>query len=155
MGSNEKTKMVNFMIPLKKLLILSTSIFFIMAQPGRIYSKTDELFDAYRILKNQGEYEKKKKALEVFSKNYNNMRAISMIMDLLTYNYDNPDFREDDQKAYYDDVIAEGLIEILARSRHPSAFPALLRIVLYENRHREATIKAAWRAIKEIDWSKK
>jgi len=114
----------------------------------------DELLQAQQILKKSGEYEKKKKAVEVFLKSTEKERVINMINDMLIYNYDNPNFREDDQIAYYDDVIAEQLIKILEREKSPSSFPVLLRIVLYNKRHRDLTVKAAWKAIAAIDWTK-
>ena len=117
--------------------------------------QNEELLSAYNTLKKVGEYEKKRKALEIFSKNYNNEKVISMLVDLLMYNYDNPDFKENNQVAYYDDVIAEEIIKILTKSGHPSSFPVLLRYVLYNKRHREATVNAAWKAIKNINWNLK
>ncbi len=114
----------------------------------------DDLLNAYRVLKKTGEYENKKKAILVFQKFPDRKRVVAMAVDLLTYNYDNPNFRENDQVAFYDDVIAEELVKILDKERLSSNFPAFLRIVLYSNRHREQTVKAAWQGIKNIDWTK-
>ncbi len=115
---------------------------------------SDELLESHQILKKTGEYEKKKKALSYLVKSQERKRVGEMIIDLLTYTYDNPEFREDNQVAYYDDVIAEELIKILEKDKSPQSFPILLRVVLYNRRHREQTVKAAWQAIKSIDWSK-
>lgn len=123
---------------------------FLLVSP--IYS--DELLDAHQILKKTGEYERKKIALNYFIKSGERKKVINLIMDLLNYTYDNPNFRENDQIAFYDDVIAEELIKILEKEKKPETFPVLLRVVLYSNRHREQTVKTAWRAIKAIDWTK-
>jgi len=142
-----KQKNLSF-VAILSLLLFATNLLISEVQ-------NEELLQAYNNLKKAGEYEKKKKALEVFTKNYNNEKVISMLVDLLMYNYDNPDFKENDQVAFYDDVIAEEIIKILTKSGHPSAFPALLRYVLYNKRHRDATVNAAWKAIKNIDWNLK
>ncbi len=117
-------------------------------------SSEEELLNAYRVLKRIGEYENKKKAILVFQKYPDRRRVIAMATDLLTYSYDNPNFKENDQVAFYDDVIAEELVKILDKERLPSNFPAFLRIVLYSHRHRDQTVKAAWQGIKNIDWTK-
>ncbi|MGC8765053.1 MAG: hypothetical protein ACP5QT_04130 [Brevinematia bacterium] len=114
----------------------------------------DDVLQAHQILKKTGEYEKKKMALSYFLKEKDRKRVTDLIIDLLTYTYDNPDFRENDQVAFYDDVIAEELIKILEKEKRPEAFPALLKVVLYSRRHRDQTVKAAWRAIEAIDWTK-
>ena len=99
-----------------------------------------------------GNYEEKKKMLKVFNDNFNNDRVIDIINNLLTYFYEDSNFRENDQTSYYDDVIAEGLIKILSRSGSTKSFPVLLRIVLHNQYHRDMTVKAAWDAIRDIHW---
>ncbi len=129
-------------------------LFFLLISFSSIFANEEEFLNAYRILKKTGEYENKKKALTIFRKFPDKKRMSLMIADLILYNYDNPNFRENDQVAYYDDIIAEELIKILAEERDPKNFPVFLRVVLYSNRHREQTIKAGWEAIKKIDWAK-
>ncbi len=115
-------------------------------------SGDDEIAKAYRTLVKNGIYEDKKKALKSFSDNYTNDRVIDIIDNLLEYFYTNPDFKEDDQVMYYDDVIAEGLVRILLKNGSSKSFPVLLNIVLDNRHHRDQTVKAAWETIEAIHW---
>lgn len=112
----------------------------------------DDISIAYRTLTKTGNYEEKKKQLMVFSGNFENPRVIAMIVDLLTYSYDNEAFKENDQQQYYDDVIAENLIKILARTGKKETFPVLIRIAFNNRNHRDVTVKEAWKAIQGIKW---
>jgi len=112
----------------------------------------DELTQAYRIFKKSGSYEDKKSVLDTYKKNYQNPRVVDMIVDLLTYSYNNPAFREDNQEQYYDDVIAGELIKILGKNGSPKGVPALLKITLYNRNHRDLTVQDAWKALMSIKW---
>lgn len=137
------------------LLLSGTAIVPVFGQASAsdsAYQEEDEISRAFRILKKTGIYEEKKAVLRVFRENYRDERVTGMILDLMEYNFDNPAFRENDQGMYYEDVIAEELIKILGQNAKPMIFPSLLHVVLYNRRHREATVNAAWDAMKKIKW---
>ncbi len=115
-------------------------------------SVDEQITAAYRILVKNGSYEEKKGVLKVLRDNYKLDRVVDIISNVLIYNYDIPNFKENDQDQYYDDVIAEELVKILGKNGSQKSFPALLRIVLYSKRHRDATVREAWNAIKNIRW---
>ncbi len=115
-------------------------------------SVEEEINKAHRILIKNGNYDEKKGVLKVLKDNYKEERVVGIIADVLIYNYDIPNFKENDQGQYYDDVIAEELVKIMGKNGSQKCFPALLRIVLYSKRHRDATIKEAWNAMKNIRW---
>lgn len=112
----------------------------------------DELTQAYRIFNKTGNYEDKKSILDIYKKNYQNPRVVDMIVDLLTYTYNNPEFREDNQEQYYDDVIAGELVKILGKNGSPKGVSALLKIVLHNRNHRDLTVQEAWKALMSIQW---
>jgi hypothetical protein len=112
----------------------------------------DDLEKAYRVLIRTGNYEEKKKALIYFKKNYQSERVVAMIVDLISYYYDDPLFKENNQIMYYDDVVAEELVKLLGKNGNYRGFPALLKVVLYSDRHRETTVKESWNAIKSLKW---
>jgi len=117
----------------------------------RIGAET-EMETAMRVLKMQGEYEKKRIVLPVISQNIQNPTIRDMVKDLLLHYYQNERFKEEDQVLFYDDVIAEELLKILGSTRSPEIFPVLLQFALYDKRHRDATVKTAWKLMQAIEW---
>lgn len=118
-------------------------------------SMDNELKQLYRILSFGSSYEQKRDAVAQLSKLYQESRSILIIdtsIDLLEHTYDFTDFQEKDQVKFYDDRIARELVKILYSSRHPKSFGVLLRIVSKRN-HTDDTIREAWKAIQNIDWS--
>lgn len=118
---------------------------------------TDDLYDAYYVLAGNSGYYKKLDSVEYLLEEYKeteNKQIISLIIQLLEFQYERKDFKEDDDKMYYNDVIAEKLINILEYSQSPYAFEVLLDVVIHQN-HRWDTVLAAWDAIDDIDWSQK
>jgi len=110
---------------------------------------------AYSILQSDNaSYSKKKGAVksleDIWQKNKSPI-VLDVAIKLLTYNFDKEHFREDDQKMYNNDRIAQALIEMLGKTRSPEAFRVLAVYVSKQN-HTEATIRAAWKAIQNIDW---
>jgi hypothetical protein len=116
------------------------------------FTSGDNISKAYRVLSMNGKYDEKKKAVKIFRENYTNERVLNMMVDLLKYYYDNPDFRENNQEVYYDDVIAQDLAALLGTNCSPACFPALINIAVYNHRHRDLTVKAAWDSIRMIKW---
>lgn len=124
------------------------------ADIGDIYL-TEPLKNAYRVLINlNSPYSEKQKAAdylyEVYIKN-SDPTIVQLVVDLLTYTYDQDDFREDDNFKYHNDIIARRLIEILTLARDPLGFQVLVTYVIKAN-HTRDTIMEAWNAIKAIDW---
>lgn len=107
---------------------------------------------AYLVFLKNGDYDEKLKMVKVFDSNYTNGTVIDMTIDLLDHFYDHEDFAENDQIMYYDDVIAGDLVKILAKSGSKKGFPALLKIALHPSRHRDETVKEAWKGLEEIKW---
>lgn len=135
------------------LLIVALGLTFVHSQD----TVTQELYDAYYVLAGSSSYYKKLESVSYFYDEYKtttNKQVISLILQLLDYQFDKADFNEEDDKMYYDDMIAEKLISILELSKSPYTFDILLDVVTKQN-HRKATVKAAWKAIEAIDWSKK
>ncbi|MCX7883204.1 MAG: hypothetical protein N2314_08290 [Brevinematales bacterium] len=117
----------------------------------RIGTET-EMETALRILKTQGEYEKKRLALPVIAANIQDPATFALVKDLLLHYYQNPRFKEEDQVMFYDDVIAEELLKILGTTKSPEIFPVVLQFALYDKWHREATVKTAWKLMQSIEW---
>lgn len=117
----------------------------------RIGAET-EMETAIRILKMQGEYEKKRLALPVIAANIQDPTTFGIVKDLLLHYYQNPRFKEEDQVMFYDDVIAEELLKILGSTRSPEIFPVVLQFALYDKWHRDATVKTAWKLMQSIEW---
>lgn len=75
-------------------------------------------------------------------------------MALLDYNYiyNNPEYKESNQKMYENDIVVERLVKILGDNGNPKCFPSLLGVVLHPNRHRDATVNAAYQAMTRLKW---
>ncbi|OHD56463.1 MAG: hypothetical protein A2014_05065 [Spirochaetes bacterium GWF1_49_6] len=119
---------------------------------------TDAVNQAYRTLLDlNNPVSERKKAVAYLKDAYvkeNDVTVIDAINDLLLYSYDQSKYKEEDNKSYQSDMIALELVNILQISGQPSSFPALLNIVVKRN-HAQATINAAWNAIKAIKWKDK
>lgn len=111
-----------------------------------------ELETAIRILKLQGEYEKKRLALPIIAASIQDPVTFNLVKDLLLHYYQNPRFKEEDQVMFYDDVIAEELLKILGSTRSPEIFPVVLQFALYDKWHRDTTVKTAWKLMQSIEW---
>lgn len=74
-----------------------------------------------------------------------------VLINLIRYDYNYSNFKEDDDKMYRDDRVVEAIVNTLGEIGDPKAFTALLQIVVQQN-HRQATIKAAWAAIDKLKW---
>ncbi len=74
-----------------------------------------------------------------------------VLINLIRYDYNYKNFKEDDQHMYRDDRVVEAIVNALGEIGDPKAFTALLQIVVQQN-HRQATIKAAWAAIEKLKW---
>jgi hypothetical protein len=117
-----------------------------------------EVNQAYRTLLDLNNSIPDRKKAVAFLKdafvNGNDKTVIDAINDLLYYAYDQSKYKEEDNSSYQSDMIALELIKILQLSGDPGSFPALLNIVVKRN-HAQATITAAWNAIKTIKWKDK
>ncbi|NPV00328.1 MAG: hypothetical protein HPY53_02995 [Brevinematales bacterium] len=119
---------------------------------------TDAVNQAYRTLLDlNNPISEQKKAVAYLKDAYvkeNDATVIDAINDLLLFAYDQSKYKEEDNKSYQSDMIALELVNILKISGQPSSFSALLNIVVKRN-HAQATITAAWNAIKAIKWKDK
>ncbi|MGC8765052.1 MAG: HEAT repeat domain-containing protein [Brevinematia bacterium] len=61
-------------------------------------------------------------------------------------------FKEDDPRRFDDDRVAEAIIITLGDIGDPRAFPVLLQTVMNPDKHRDETVKAAWEAMKKLQW---
>jgi len=109
------------------------------------------LIRAYRMLAN-GTLDEKNKGLAVFRENTDKAVVVDMCVKLLTYFFQNPKFREDDETLYQNDVVAEKLVKILGNTKSQKGFPVYLQIVMTPYIHRNDTVKAAWYSMAAIDW---
>jgi hypothetical protein len=115
-----------------------------------------EIRTLYRTLMQSENHDAKRAAAASLREIYEETRSedvIDVIIDLMRFTYNHNNFSEQNQRMFYDDMIAMRLIEILEISKDPRVFPTLIRVVARRN-HTQRTIDAAWKAIKAIDWSK-
>lgn len=77
--------------------------------------------------------------------------AIDKMINLVRYDYNHQNFRENNQKMYNDDRVVEAIAKAMGKRGNPKFFPALLQIVTKRN-HREETINAAWVAMELLKW---
>lgn len=133
------------------LLLLGTVAVWALPKENKIIGQQD-----YSILQSDNaSYSKKKGAVKSLKEIWENSKdpiVLDVAIKLLTYNFDKEHFRENDQKMYNNDRIAQVLIELLGKTRSPESFRVLAIYVSKQN-HTEATIRAAWKAIQNIDWS--
>ncbi len=143
------------MIKIKYLIISVMILCAGVSWPQNTVSMSPELQKIYRTLSLGQNYELKKDAVNSLNKMYDeskDMIYVDTAIDLLEHSYDPVAFNEEDQVMYYDDRIARELVKLVNKSRHPKAFVVLIQIVTKRN-HTDDTIKAAWKAIRELDWS--
>ncbi len=142
---------------LKKIGLVFCILFFVFSSGWSLTSENKQKAQAaYATLSgNRASFRKKKEAvsaLEDIWKTDHDTVILDSIVKLLTYAFDRDHFREDDQKMYYDDRIAESLINLLSKTRSPTGF-RILAIYVSKQNHTDATVRAAWKAIQNIDWS--
>jgi hypothetical protein len=82
---------------------------------------------------------------------FKNDDVVNMIINLVRFDLNHPNFREDNEKMFNDNRVLEALVQSMGEIGNPRFFPALLQIVSKRN-HREETIQAAWRAMEKLEW---
>lgn len=114
----------------------------------------DGLDRAYKSLNSFGSFTEKTNSLTTLDNNYSHERTLYIIIALLDYNYiyNNPQYRESNQKMYENDIIVEKLVRILGRNGNPKCFPTLLNVVIHPERHRDATVSTAYTAMTQLKW---
>lgn len=114
----------------------------------------DNLDQSYKSLASFGSFTDKTNHLAFLETNFRHERTLFVIMALLDHNYiyNNPDYRESNQKMYENDLIVERMIKVLGKNGNPKCFPTLLNIVLHPDRHRDSTVNAAYIAMTQLKW---
>lgn len=77
--------------------------------------------------------------------------SVKSLVNMVRYNFNYPNFREDNDKMFKDDRVVEGICKAFGEIGDPLAFPALLEVVTKQN-HRIQTIDAAWDAMNKLKW---
>lgn len=114
----------------------------------------DGLNQSYKTLASFASFTEKTNHLFFLEANYQMERTFLIVVALLDHNYiyNNPNYRESNQKMYENDIVVERLVKILAKNGNPKAFPSLLNIVIHPDRHRDATVNAAYTAMTQLKW---
>lgn len=83
-----------------------------------------------------------------------NNLVVNKLVELLKNQYGDSraKFKESDQKSFDEDKIAQAICETLGDIGDPAAFPALMQVATTSDRHTEDTVKAAWEAMKKLNW---
>lgn len=136
------------------LSLLFMSLFSVSLHAKAYSEMTEDIMTEYKTLMGYGSrYDRFDAVLELQSiyEDTGNMAVISVALYLLDTRYDYDDFTESDDQMFYDDLVAEALVEFLDTTERPEAFEVLMNIVVQRN-HRNGTIKSAWSALQNIDW---
>lgn len=114
----------------------------------------DGLNSAYLSLSKLGSFEDKTNSVKFLENNYTHERTFFIILALLDHNYiyNNPEYRDSNEKMHQNDLVVEKLVRILGKIGNPKCFPTLLNIVIHPERHTETTVRAAYESMAQLKW---
>lgn len=80
--------------------------------------------------------------------------VVKKLVELLRTQYggSRAKFKESDQERFDNDKVCQAIVETLGDIGDPDAFPALMQVATESDRHRDETVKAAWEAMKRLQW---